>query len=394
MEKFIKWCGTIAAGLLLTLGVVGTLVTPVMASEAEAGVPVVTSENPEKTTIPPTFVGEVDEQNDALRLWMGKNLLVFGNNLTHSVDTPAGFTMIAGNNLNLTSKSEYSFVAGNVVNYSGQTSRDFYAAGSIVTLARGANIGRNVFVAAASVTVESNLVGDLAATADTVEIKDVTIAGNVNLSAANIKFTGNVKIAGALTYNEDANVSGLEKTTYGSLEVYEVVKADPAALFIAAVYGKIFSIASLFLVMALLCAIYPKLHQKIGAEASVNRFGIDLAFGFGTLLIVPVIAVLTFFTFVVAPIGILALAVYFIMIYLSQGFAGVWLGHLIMEKGFKSQKSNVFVEALIGITILGLVSLIPYLGQIVGFLSLLLGLGLILCCIKPTKASKSITKEA
>lgn len=396
MEKILKWCSVSLAGILLTIGVVGTLAVPVLATDEnkiqprDAGLELTSEEKLE--AIPPTFTTEVDESDELARFWMGKNLFIAGNNINTDSKVPTGLMFVAGNTLKLDTEAEYSFIAGNTVDFSGETSRDLFIAANLVTLEREAKIGRDVYVAANSINIKSDLEGDLSVTAAVVELQDVEIEGNVNLSADTIKFIGNVKIAGALTYNENANISGLEHTSYGSIEAYEVAEISPTTRFVAAVYGKIVSIAALFLIIAIICAIYPKLHERVAAEADVNHFGIDLALGFGALLIIPLVALFSFISFVAAPLGIVALAAYGIMVYLAQGFAGVWLGHLIMEKLFKS-KGNIFAEAFIGILILGLLALIPYIGVITGFLGLLLGLGLILQCIKPAKAnSKVITK--
>lgn len=388
MEKFLKWCGVAVTGVLLAAGVVSTLVVPVMATEdgeqiqPRSAVP--TSSEQTKAEIPPTFVAGVDESEENAHLWMGKNFLIAGNNIKVTTNVPSGLMFAAGNTLNLVSESEYGFVAGNIVNYAGTTTRDLFLAGNAITLEDEAKIGRDVYVASDTLVVETDLNGDLAATVATVELRDVKVAGNVNLTAEKIKFVGKVEIAGALTYNENAEVSGLDNATYGSIEAYEVREISPAARIVASVYGKVLSIAALFIVMALICAIYPRLHQKVATEDNVNRFGINLASGFGVLLLIPIAALLAFISFILAPLGMVALALYAVIIYLSQGFAGLWLGHLIVEKGFKS-KGNVFAEAFIGIMILGLASLIPYLGEIIGFIGLILGLGLILQCIKPVK---------
>lgn len=344
---------------------------------------VVASEEP-KQEVGPTFTAETDETAGVVRLWIGKNLFIAGNNIKAETNAADGLMLAMGNTLDLTAESEYGFIAANTVNYAGETSRDLFIAGSYVTLREEAMIGRDVYVASDTLIVEADLNGDLSAAAATVELRDVEIAGNVNLTTDRIEFKGNVKIAGTLTYNETAKVSGIEHVTYGNIETFEVREIDPATQIVMSIYGKIMSIAALFIIMALICAIYPKLHEKVAAEMDVNRFGINLALGFGALLVIPIVAFLAFVSFVVAPLGVVALALYAVMIYLSQGFAGLWLGHLIMTKIFKS-KGNVFAEAFIGILILGLLALIPYVGVITGFLGLLLGLGLILQWIKPTK---------
>lgn len=380
MEKFIKNCGMAASVMLLAVGIISTFTVPAMAT----GEAVATSETTTKAEIPPTFQVDLDEDSEAVKLWAGKSLLLAGNNITSDVKAPRGLMLVAGNMLQLGTDSEYGFIFGNVIDFNGQTSRDLYIAGNLVTLKTDAAIGRDVFVASSSLTVETDLAGDLGATADMVVFKDVVIDGNINLDAAHIKFDGKVEIAGALTYNDNAEVSGLEKASYGSIEAYHVEEVNTAALLVAEIYGKFLSVAGLFIAIAILAALYPRMHEKVAKETTVNNFGADLAIGLGTLIIVPAIALLSFFTVIAAPLGVILLALYVITIYLAQGFAGIWLGHLILEKAFKG-KGNIFAEAFLGILILGILALIPYIGVTTGFIGLLLGLGLIIKCLKPQK---------
>lgn len=391
MEKLIKNCGVAASAMLLAIGVIGTFTVPAMATD-EAVVTSETTETTEKPEIPPTFKVDLDESNEAVQLWAGKSLLLAGNNISSDVEATKGLMLVAGNMLQLNTKAEYGFVFGNVIDFTGQTSRDLYIAGNLITLKNAATIGRDVFVAGSSLTVETDLAGDLGVTADTVVFKNVVIDGNVNIDAANVKFEGEVEIAGALTYNDSANVSGLEKVAYGSVEAYHVEEMNTAAMIVAEIYGKFLSVAGLFIVMAIIAALYPRLHEKVAKEATVNNFGADLAIGLGALVIVPAVALLSFFTVVAAPLGVILIALYMIAIYLAQGFAGVWLGHLILEKAFKG-KGNIFAEAFLGILILGILALIPFVGVATGFVGMLLGLGLIIKCLKPQKNLTAKTVE-
>ena len=139
---------------------------------------------------------------------------------------------------------------------------------------------------------------------------------------------------------------------------------------------------ALFLIMALICVFYKSLHTKIAEQSTTSRFGTNLAIGLGVLIAIPVIALVALFTLVAAPLGIIALLFYAIMVYLSQGFASIWLGHMILEKLCKLH-TNIYLEALVGVVILGLLSLIPYIGVATGFIAMLLGLGLIVVHVKP-----------
>lgn len=374
MKKFLSIiiCGILATGAL--------------------GAPAVAASTPE--TVDPTFVAELDESQQSVGLWAGKNFLLAGNNLTTATDVKSGLFFVAGNNLRLESDSEYGFVFGNIIKFSGSTERDLYAAGNAIVLTSDAEIGRDVFVAGSELRVETDLAGDLSVTADRVTFADgITVNGNVNISADTIEFGDDVVVAGKLVYNDSARVSGVDDVEFGEVEIYHVQEVSEEARFAAALYSKFLSIAGLFLAMALILAVYSKSHDKVRGEMTAGHFGTNLAIGLGTLVFVPVVAIFALLTMVAAPLGIVAFLIYGIAIYLAQGFTGLWLGHAILEKLLKL-RSNPFLEALIGIVILGLLALVPFVGVITGFISLIFGLGLIVGCIKPRKDEKSAKKLA
>lgn len=375
MHKLQKWLGVVVSGALLMAGIISTLTVPVMAETDSTG-------PTRSAAVPPTFSSEVGT-NDALELWAGHNLLLAGNNLVADSDVKEGMLLVAGNTLKVDTASEYGFAAGNIIDFSGSTERDLFIAGNAITLAEDAMIGRDVFVAGNSVQVRTKqLAGNVVASAETVTVESTEISGNLNLSAAKIKFEGPIVIAGTLEYNDDAEVSGLSQVSASEIKTYTVEKVDQGTVMMASFYGKLMSIASLFCATALICLIYKQTHRKVAAVADASEIGATFAIGLGTLVLVPILVIVALITYVAAPLAIVLGVLYGVMIYLAQGFAGLWLGHLILERGFKI-KGNVFLEILIGVTILGLAALVPYLGVLTGFLGLTLGLGLIINCIKP-----------
>lgn len=333
-----------------------------------------------------SFDLQTNEEQNSMNLRFGKNLLLAGNKVSGQAEAEEGLLITAGNILDLDTDSEYGFVFGNSINFSGTTKRDLYAAGNFVTLDDDAQIGRDVYAAASTVEVLTDLPGDLNVTAAEVTLKDVKIAGNVNLDVDEVTFSGTVEIAGRLTYNDTATVNGIANVKASETEVYEVVKIDQGTIFAAKVYSKVLSMVALFLAMVLICVSARGLHTKIARETTANRFGTNLAVGVGILIGVPMVALISFFTIVAAPLGIVALVLYGVMIYLAQGFSGLWLGHLILEKLMKA-KSNVYAESALGIFILGVLSLVPYVGVITGFLGMLLGMGLIVACLRANKTA-------
>ncbi len=386
MNKIFRWLGVSLATIALTAGIVSTLAVPVVAEtggEITRGVES-TNQEPSGDTnlaIPePTFDlqsgGLADDQTINLR--MGNNRLLLANDLNASETIP-GLLFSAGNTLGIASVSEYGFLAGNLVEVSGTIEKDLFVAGNMITLTKTAEIGGDVFGAGNEFIINNDLQGDLAVTAATVRFKGNKIAGNVNIDAEKIVFENDVQIAGALTYNDTASVVGLEKATYHSREVYHIVETEITALDL--LLEKLLSVAGLFIAMAVIIFLAPRLHTHIANASDAKGAVTNFAIGAWVLLLAPIMAILLICTVIGAPLGLILLGLYIIAVYLSQGFAGLWLGHLLIEKLCKG-KGNAYLEALVGVAILGALALVPYVGTLTGLLALLLGLGLIVSQIR------------
>ena len=379
---------TTCAGLIMSLAVftpttyADTTAQPETNAEAEtkpdATADSETTTDPETTTHPdlpaPTFSAELDQQNDIASFWFGSNLFAFGNLLELSDTTDAGLLLAAGSELNLGATSDYGFVAGVTVNYTGTTSRDLFILASNIELDSAAHIGGDVYAAGNVMTVAADLPGDLSVAAAELTLRDVTIAGNLNLSVDRLNFEGDVKINGTLSYNVDAVISG--DYDAAATSTYEVIEPSPAAVIAATIYSKLLSIAGLFITTIVFLALFPSLYQQLVAKSTTQRFGFHLTAGLVALVVVPLVSLFVFCTIAAAPLAVIVMVAYAIFVYLAQGITGTWLGHLITAQLFK-RPTNRFIEALVGIVLLGLVSLIPFLGWITGFLALLFGLGFI-----------------
>lgn len=328
-----------------------------------------------------TFAITENETNDLASIRFGRNLLVAGNNVIDE-STVKGLLFSFGNQLNLGTRSDYTFVAGNIIDFTGETERDLFIAGNAITLSESSKIGRDTFVAGNTVSVNTNLSGDFFAAAAKVVFNNIKIDGNVNLDVAEVAFTGEVEIAGSLILNSDAVVSGLGNAKYASLEKYENIEYDPTATEI--LVGKVLSILGLFITMVIILALFARTDEKIDQEMSALQFGKDLVVGFCALVFIPITSIFLLISIIAAPAGIVLLVTYLIMLYLAQGFAGFWIGKLIIEKLLRS-KGNRFLEALLGIIVLVFAGMVPGFGWTISFTAEVLGLGLILQSINPSR---------
>ena len=75
-------------------------------------------------------------------------------------------------------------------------------------------------------------------------------------------------------------------------------------------------------------------------------------------------------------LGIILIPIYLILAYISIIFTGYILGEYIFTKLFKKE-SNIYIEVLIGVAVIKLLELVPFLGDIISMLSLFIGIGII-----------------
>ncbi len=331
----------------------------------------------------PTFA--VDEDGDnSVRIKVGNNSLLFGNDFA-ARDDIKGLAFIAGNSIQMENNMKYGFVAGNTVKVSGAVQNDLFATGNLLSITDSAKIGGDVFAAGNELVVQANLPGDLAYTGNTLKIEGVTIQGNVNLSVDKVVFDSNTKINGSLTYNDTATIVGLANAEIQNVESYHIEEEENTLA--REFYAKFLSMVGLFIVMLIFIFFMPRLHPEVERSATVQGTVIRMATGAWLLILIPVIAIFALCSVVGLPLSLIMIALYVIAIYLAQGFAGIWLGHLIIEKLAKS-RANIYIEALVGIVLLGVLTLVPYIGGLVYFLSLLLGFGIIAHYFKPRKTNE------
>ena len=383
---------------IITTPIFATSSSPSVLADVEVqprtiGEPQATSDDPEKTsdqpTLPaPTFAAE-EVADDAGAFWFGKNLLYAGNNVSVK-NISRGLLFAAGNNLQMSSESEYAFVAGNSISFSAVTEKDLFTAGNTIAITKDAKIGRDIFAGAYSFALEADIPGDVSVAASRITLKDTTIKGNVNLDAEVITFQGEVKIDGTLSYNDDASVSGLTNVKYGKLETYTPTSRTTTAGEIW--LTKMMSVIGLFFTIAIIFLVFPRAKKSIARETTVQRFGVDLMLGIGFIVIVPLLSMLFLLSFFAVSTGIFLIGAYCLIFYLAKAFAGAWLGHAIVEK-LCHCTLPMLLEALIGILVITCASMIPGFGLLVTTLTLILGAGLIIACLRPGEKQSAEGKQ-
>lgn len=297
-------------------------------------------------------------------------------NLVDILGNIDGIGFIAGNTVNVNGTLEYGFVAGNNVNINGNILKSVYAAGNSVIISKDAKVERDVFIAANEVVLNGTLNRDVSLGSTKVTIKsDAKINGNVTIEANNLVVEDGATVKGTLKYNKEAKTSLSDTASIGKVVIYGSHEKDNSKN--NAALDTVISIINMLVVFAVISALLPKVCDKTILIYSDSRnylknFGIGLLILFCT----PIIGLLLLISNVGTSLGLILLLLYGISIYLAFIVSGFVLGDLVITKLFKFNINNLFVGC-IGIILLKLLLLAPYIGGLVSLMALPIGLATI-----------------
>lgn len=299
--------------------------------------------------------------------------LIAGNNI-ETEGKIEGIGFIFGNNVKINNDSEYLITAANNIDVVKNVEKDVFIAANIVNITSDVNIGRDLIIAANEVNVSGKIGRNVKIYAATINFEGAIIEGNVLADASEINVDEETTIKGTLEYNENAQVQIDSK----QIDQKATYQNETETNFGDVVVDKLISLVSTLIVFLVLALLFAKVvDTKVkNLVSSTNDVWKKFMKGLLYLLLIPIIIVLLFCTAVGSALALILLALYIIFIYISKIVSGYMLGTLILNKLLKKE-NNVLLSGFIGILLLSLIYLIPYLGSFVSVFSLLFGLGVI-----------------
>lgn len=295
--------------------------------------------------------------------------------------TTAGDAVVAGGSVRINGPvSQHVYAAGGRVTVNGVVKAGARIAGGDIDIAPSAEL-QNLTVAGGQVRINGKVTGYLQAAGGRVYV-NAPVAGDVDVTANRVELGPNARITGKFRYRSR-----------------EALKRDPAALVaggteqlatpaswtapaeglgrgVASVASWIWTLG-LTLVIAVLMMTLPRFFA--GAIGTLERgVGVSALIGFVLLVCVPIAALLLLITGVGAPLGLLAVGAYLILLLVGYLTAGAALGDVALKRwspahaGDKTWRIGAAVAAVLAIALIGEV---PWFGGLVVFAALLTGLG-------------------
>ena len=324
---------------------------------------------------------------------IGKTAFAAGNSVKFSSQVD-GMSFVAGNIVNITSSQDHLFAAGNTITLDGVTTKDAFIAGNFLTVE--ASSIRDLYIAGNNMTINSDISGDLYAVGTNLSING-KVEGDVYVATDALSIGKDAVIAGTLKYPDDAHLEIKESAVINNTEPYEgttttkvdtskiKLEVNPFAIIAGKLLGALFRFAAMFIIAVVLLALNKGAFETIKKEKQTfGNIALTSLIGFAFLIMVPIAAIMVMCTVLGLPLGIIALIIYSILIYLSIIPTAYYFGNLVFGKSIK----NRFLLMLVSLPILYIIRLIPIIGGLISFISLIFGLGMYTILMKNSITEK------
>lgn len=274
-------------------------------------------------------------------------------------------------------------VAGQDVVVTGTVTQDLLGAGQSVTIEPEGRVGRDVWAGGQDLNVAGTVDRDIRGGAAALTISG-TVGRNVEVDADTIVVADGARIEGDLVYTS-RNEADVEP---GAVINGRTVRNEPRAEpdddnpVLDAVFGFLRSVAGAFVLGLILLWLWPNLLPVMARtmrSAPLPSVGV----GFAGLIGVPVAALLILIPALIlgafGSLPVLLLAAYGFLLMLAKAAVGYLVGRMILERNRDPVAPAGFGDALkalgVGVVLLTLIGLVPFIGGLVGFLVAILALG-------------------
>jgi cytoskeletal protein CcmA (bactofilin family) len=247
-------------------------------------------------------------------------------------------------------------------------------AGSEVNIASTAIIKGDLILAAGNIRIDGLIEGDVKGYGGEVIIGN-GVKGNVDLKVDNLTVLPSANIEGDLTYTseEEADIQSGAQIAGATIHNLPPVKEEPAKAFPPfGIVGKMIRFLMALLTGLVIILIAQRRLTSI-AESIRSRPGASAGWGALIVFVAPIAAVLVCFTVVGIPVGLIALGLWGMALYLAQIPVGLFLGRWIIGR-FRAVegKAIMFGALALGLVLLKLLELLlgliplPGLGFFIG----------------------------
>jgi cytoskeletal protein CcmA (bactofilin family) len=277
---------------------------------------------------------------------------------------------------------------GGDVNIEGTIGGEVYAAGGNVSLAKSSQVGLGMSVAAGRVSIDGRIAGPLRASGQRIVING-EVGGDARLFGESIELGPTARITGAL-HHTSRELKRADGAVVGGPLTHDEMKRPrrdrdeddwqrarethyDGEPWVGALVGYLGLLAT----GVVLVLLFPKFAADAPERLLASPW-LSLALGFGTLVGLPVLAVLLFITLFGIPLGLAAISVYPLLLLLGYLVGVLFIAQRIRQgfgKSSTTQLRYTFIYMALSLLILLLIAWLPLLGALSVIVTLAAGIG-------------------
>lgn len=287
------------------------------------------------------------------------------------------------------------FLGSGTTRLSGSVGDNVYAGTGILTTSKEFSTGADLIFGAGDASIDG-LVGKNLVTGGGA----LSILGDVNGSAyLSVGDENNSSQSGRITIGRDAEIAGnLEYESPeeadiddqaiigGAIDYSPVSEASsssmpqvnlgfdfsgPFIMFISWLWNFIIALIVAFV----FAAVYTK--EKIKNIDILARSEMGKVFGYGALATfgAPLLLLVIAMTIIGLPFAFVLGLIYVILVYAATSLISIMVGRAILGERPEEDKRSVYLSAFVGVLVVSILVSIPFIGGLIAFIALLLGLG-------------------
>jgi cytoskeletal protein CcmA (bactofilin family) len=269
---------------------------------------------------------------------------------------------------------------------SGPVSGDVVVLGGDLELSSSGRIGGSLMVASGQIDLRGTVEGDVTGTTGRTTLGG-TNNGSVDLNTGDLSILDSARINGHVTYTSrnDADVSGNARIAQG-ITHEDSNPWGSGDHVLGRASGSLLQTLWALVAGAVLIGLAPRLANRIGSNG--KAFVSSLLHGLVGIVVVPIAALVLLISVIGIPAGMLVLAGYLIVLYLSQVFAGMAIGRFLLPGKWNDGSRGFHLLAMvIGVILIGATRFIPvpYIGGLIMLVITLWGVGAAVMMVSPLR---------
>jgi hypothetical protein len=276
---------------------------------------------------------------------------------------------------------------GAVVTINGRVGRSVTGAAQQVNVSSGAQVGGSVVAAAETVSAFGSIGRGITAGGGTVQLGG-PVGGEALIWAERLSFGPNTRIARDLVYRSE-RPADVPSGAVGGRVQFDPIERDqeqPQVLNGLFDFGGLVWLIGSAIVGGVAIVLLPRASARaieLGRQQPLATF----AFGLLALCAVPIAAVLVGITLVGIPLAFALMALYVVGLMLAWPAVGLVVGTEVARRVRSGQPMHVLAALVVGLVLLHLVTHVPVIGGLVGFVGVAFGLGLLVQSVRRWRRS-------